>query len=236
VLVRAVSLDAAGTIIRIKDPVAKSYTEIANQHGIPVDEASIRQAFRTVFPRMSPLAFGKGAENDLQRQERDWWKTLVRNCLGRFGQHRAFNGFLDELYHFYAQHQAWSLYDDVLPLLNELDALAIPVTVVSNFDSRLHQLLHGFEIHDRFRAVLCSSEVGSAKPDGRIYQHACEILQASPAHVLHAGDDRRADYEGALNAGLQAQWLVRDEPLDQHNGQNNHQIASLHSLIELVSP
>lgn len=207
-LIRGICLDAAGTIIKITKPVAQTYTEIANRNGIPIEEASIAQAFRTVFPRMSPLAFG-GTGADLDRQEREWWRSLVRNCLGRFGQHKGFNAFFDELYSHYSQPESWQVYDDVRPLLANLDARGIPAVVVSNFDTRLHGILHGFSMHDSFREVLCSSEVGSAKPDAKIFSAGCEVLGLPPEQVLHVGDDRRADYHGARDAGLLARWLNR---------------------------
>jgi putative hydrolase of the HAD superfamily len=229
VLIRGISLDAAGTIIRIKEPVAQTYTEIANRHGIPIDAPTISKAFRTVFPRMSPLAFGSTEGAGLQRQERAWWSTLVRNCLGRFGQHRGFNAFFDELYQHYAEPEAWCVYDDVLPLLAKLEAHDIPVVVVSNFDSRLHNILRGFALHDAFREVLCSSMVGSAKPDTRIFTAACQVLRSQPSQVLHVGDDRRADYDGARNAGLSARWLDRDQP----HASEHEQIASLDAVYGL---
>lgn len=207
--IRGISLDAAGTIIEVKSPVAQTYAEIANRHGIPVDARVIGKAFRTVFPRMSPLAFGTIDGPELERQEQAWWRTLVRNCLGRFGQHPGFNAFFAEVYQHYAKPEAWRLFDDVRPLLAALDARGIPVVVVSNFDSRLHAILRGFELREGFREVLCSSMVGSAKPDRQIFVAACAILDVQPAQVLHAGDDRRADYEGARNAGLCARWLQR---------------------------
>lgn len=207
--IQGISLDAAGTIIQTREPVATTYTQIANRHGIPVEAQTISDAFRTVFRRMSPLAFGTTEDAERQRQERDWWRTLVRNCLGRFGQHQGFNGFFDELYQHYAEPTAWSLFEDVRPLLETLDANGIPVIMVSNFDSRLHNILRGFALHDAFRDVLCSSQVGSAKPDAQIFTTACTILQAQPQQVLHIGDDRRADYDGARNAGLHARWLNR---------------------------
>ena len=209
-VIRGVSLDAAGTIIYIKNPVAQTYTEIANRHGIPIDEATISKAFRTIFPRMSPLAFGSSETADLQRQERAWWSTLVRNCLGRFGQHPAFNQFFDEVYQHYADAHAWGVYEDVRPLLSALDAQNIPMVVVSNFDSRLHDILRAFELHDAFRDVLCSSMVGAAKPGPKIFSAACRSLHTQPLKVLHVGDDRRADYDGARGAGLHARWLNRD--------------------------
>ena len=230
-LIRGISLDAAGTIIQVREPVAQTYTEIANRHGIPIDAATIGKAFRTIFPRMSPLAFGSTERLELQRQERAWWSTLVRNCLGRFGQHRGFNAFFEELYQHYAEPAAWRVYDDVEPLLAKLEAQGIPVVVVSNFDSRLHDILRGFALHDAFREVLCSSMLGSAKPDAEIFTAACRILRASPLQVLHVGDDRRADYSGAQNAGLSARWLKRDAPDDCEH----EQIATLDSVAKLCT-
>jgi len=63
--IHGITLDAAGTIIQVKEPVSKTYSEIANRHGIPIDAAAIEQAFRTVFPRMSPLAFGTSEGTEL---------------------------------------------------------------------------------------------------------------------------------------------------------------------------
>lgn len=206
----AVTLDAAGTLIQVRQPVGNTYAEIAIRHGIPVQAQAISAAFRTVFPRMSPLAFGAGSPQQRSRQERDWWRTLVRNCLGRHGQHRAFAAYFDELYGHYACARAWVVYPEVHEVLDLLDARGIPAAVVSNFDSRLHPILHGLGLHERFRAVLCSSEAGAAKPDARIFALACNTLGHDPHRTLHAGDNRQADFEGARAAGLRALWIRRD--------------------------
>ena len=229
--IHGISLDAAGTIIQVKEPVARTYSEIANRHGISIDAASIGKAFRTVFPRMSPLAFGTSQGADLQRQERDWWRTVVRNCLGRFGQHQGFNGFFDEVYQHYAEVDAWYVYDDVRPLLARLEAQAIPIIVVSNFDSRLQNILRRFSLYDAFRQVLCSSIVGSAKPDAKIFNQGCAILHSQPLQVLHVGDDRRADYDGARSAGLCARWLNRQPSAVAEQ----QEIATLGEVIQAIS-
>lgn len=206
----AVTLDAAGTLIQVRRPVGETYAEIANRHGIPVQAQAISAAFRTVFPRMSPLAFGAGSPQQRARQERDWWRTLVRSCLGRHGQHHAFAACFDELYDHYASAQAWVVYPEVHEVLDQLDARGIPAAVVSNFDSRLHPILHDLGLHARFHTVLCSSEAGAAKPDARIFAQACQALGHDPHQTLHAGDSRQADLEGARAAGLHALWIRRD--------------------------
>lgn len=212
--IRGVTLDAAGTLIHVRDPVGETYARIAAGHGIAVQAQDISAAFRTVFPRMSPLAFGAGSPQQRERQERDWWRTLVRGCLGRHGQHRAFAAFFDELYAHYRSACAWAVYPEVLEVLDALDAHGVPGAVVSNFDTRLHAVLRELDLHRRFRAVVCSSEAGAAKPDARIFALACEALHSSPQQTLHAGDDRRADLDGALAAGLAALWIRRDRARD----------------------
>jgi putative hydrolase of the HAD superfamily len=163
---------------------------------------------------MSPLAFGQSDPDILQRQERDWWRTLVRNCLGAHGQHPGFRTFFDRLYAYYADPAAWFLYAEVAEVLDALDAAGIPMAVVSNFDSRLHGILQGLQVHRRFQAVLCSSEIGAAKPQAQIFVAACDILGEESPQVLHAGDNRRADFEGARNAGLRALWVRRREDVE----------------------
>jgi len=212
--IRAVTLDAAGTLIRVRRPVGETYAQLALQHGIPVDAQSIGRAFRTVFPRMAPLAFGASNRAGLERQERDWWRTLVRSCLGAHGQHPAFGAYFDELYAYYGNAQAWSLYCEVPAVLTDLEARGIEVAVVSNFDSRLHRILEHLGVRDRFRGVLCSSEAGAAKPDPRIFAAACQLLCTPPVHTLHAGDSRSADLLGARAAGLRAVWVRRDAEPD----------------------
>ena len=211
---RAVTLDAAGTLFRVARPVGQTYGELAARHGIPADGDSIARAFRTVFPRMSPMAFGRADPERLERQERDWWRTLVRQCLGPHGQHPAFGRFFEELFEHYRDASAWALYPEVLPVLDALESAGVPVAVVSNFDRRLHDVLGGLGVRERFRAVICSTEAGAAKPDPRIFAAACERLGLEPGEVLHAGDDRRADLEGATRAGLDARWVRRDTAAD----------------------
>ena len=54
-------------------------------------------------------------------------------------------------------------------------------------------------------------QVGVAKPDPAIFHHACATIGERPERVLHIGDHPRQDVEGALQAGLRAAWLDRDQ-------------------------
>jgi FMN phosphatase YigB (HAD superfamily) len=48
--------------------------------------------------------------------------------------------------------------------------------------------------------------------------------------VLHVGDDAELDVVGALNVGMQAAWLVRDERPWAHDARPQLIVANLHAL------
>jgi FMN phosphatase YigB (HAD superfamily) len=59
-------------------------------------------------------------------------------------------------------------------------------------------------------AVVYSAQVGVEKPHPAIFDELLSNLQLPAGAVLHVGDSRRDDVEGALAVGLQALWLTRD--------------------------
>ncbi len=54
-----------------------------------------------------------------------------------------------------------------------------------------------------------SSEVGAAKPDPRIFHHACDGLGLEKEEVAYVGDRRETDAIAATDAGLRGIWLDR---------------------------
>ena len=149
---------------------------------------------------------------DLDAQERDWWRHLVRQVTNRAGGIKAFDAYFDRLYAYFAQPNAWVLYDEVLPLLQTLRARGISSAVVSNFDSRLLPILQGLGVSELVGGVVYSTAANSAKPDAGIFRQATALLDLPAAHCLHLGDHPIADYQGARAAGLQALLVHRGAP------------------------
>lgn len=222
---KALTLDAAGTLFTVARPVGETYAGFAREFAIPVTVEQLNRQFRTLFPRMPPLAFGRCAEAERLRQERNWWQTLVRNCLGAHGRHAQFPAFFNRVYDYYASPQAWRLYPDCAPELERLADRGIPVSVVSNFDSRLEKIIEALGIRHLFRHIHYSSRSGSAKPQPAIFTSACERLQVAPADTLHVGDSYPLDVQGASRAGLQALWL--DRSADSSGDALIHTLAGL---------
>lgn len=117
-----------------------------------------------------------------------------------------------------------TLFDDVLPTLNQLIDWQIPIAVCSNlaqpYGAAIDRLLPHIQV------LRCLSyEVGFIKPEREIYQSVITQANVKPERCLFVGDTWLADYEGPTKFGLQARHLVRSEP-SKHN-----RIASLTEIL-----
>ena len=112
----------------------------------------------------------------------------------------------------------------MLPTFTELRRRGFRLGVISNFDERLPRLLDALGLAAHLDAAVHSSAVGVEKPHPAIFEQLLHDLELPPAAVVHVGDSRRDDVEGAQAIGLHGLLLDRrghgdlarlDELLDQ---------------------
>ena len=86
-----------------------------------------------------------------------------------------------------------------------------------------------------FSPVVISEQVGVAKPNVAIFEHALTHMQHPPRDkVLMVGDNPHSDIQGGLNAGFDTCWLNSDGR-DVPAGINPHyQVSSLTELQSLL--
>ena len=224
---QAVTFDAAGTLIRVAEPVGETYARIAADMGADLSPATIDGAFREAFPAMPPMAFSEVDGRRLARAERAWWRRLVERVVHRAGGVREFEEYFDALFSHYASGAAWRVYPEVPEVLESARARGLKLGVVSNFDSRLEAILRELGIEALVDTVIYSTGCGAAKPDERIFARALETLCASPETALHVGDNLDADYHGALEAGMAAVHLRR------RDGAAEEDVPTVRDLAEL---
>jgi HAD superfamily hydrolase (TIGR01509 family) len=100
------------------------------------------------------------------------------------------------------------LYDDVLPALRRLRAGGTAVALVSNCDHATRPLLETLELEREMDALVLSFEVGSVKPEARIFREALDQLGATPDEATFVDD--QPDYlDGAARLGLRTFRMVR---------------------------
>jgi putative hydrolase of the HAD superfamily len=102
----------------------------------------------------------------------------------------------------------WTAFDDVEPTLSLLGGFRLGV--ITNGDGvQQRSKLTALGLTEAFEVVVCSGDVGFAKPDRRIFEVAADRLSLAPDRCLFVGDRRESDALGALAAGMSAVWLNR---------------------------
>ncbi len=141
----------------------------------------------------------------LKTREFEWWQSLARRVFEQMGKLQHFTDFeayFEALYDHFLHPELWQVFPDVLPVLTACGQAQIPVSVISNFDSRLPVILDKLGLSQHFDGVFVSSQCQTAKPDRAIFQQALTHHQVEPTAAWHVGDSLRADYLGAQGAGL----------------------------------
>ena len=206
-LVRGVSLDATGTLIACPRR-GEIYAEVLSRHGLDLSVADIERGFLTAWKEFEcRLDRGQDRYNSHPNGARGFWGDLLdRMCL--LLEREAPGPFATaELFARFERADAWEPRPGCRKVLSELRRRGLRVAVTSNWDRRLPRVLANLGLGGYLDAVVCSEDVGSAKPAEPIFLAACRELELQPASVLHVGDAKIEDREGAVAAGLKALWL-----------------------------
>jgi len=205
--ITAIFFDAGGTLFEARQTIGAIYSGIALRYGVAIDSGILDTTFHKEFVARSSQGFPKGASDPLV--QRQWWFELVRKVLADRFPKELICSYFSELYGFFGGAGAWRLYPEALECLKRLREQGFRLGVVSNFDSRLRQILQNLGIGDLFEQVALSWEAGAAKPRAKIFKHALKAMGLTPRQVLHVGDSIAEDVEGARGAGLTPVLLDR---------------------------
>jgi putative hydrolase of the HAD superfamily len=105
---------------------------------------------------------------------------------------------------FYRARNDVTLYDDVMPALEQLHT-RFRLFAVSNGNADLATI----GLARYFEHALAAREAGMLKPDPRIFGLLLHRAGLDTSQVVHVGDDAVADVEGARRAGVTPVWVNR---------------------------
>jgi putative hydrolase of the HAD superfamily len=204
-MIRVVTFDAAGTLIRLVRPPGAIYAETALLFGYSLDPDRLEEAFRTTWKNFAPPPESARPGPD---DDKEWWRGFVAETMEMVGYRiLPFDDYFAKVYDAFTLPGVWELFPDVPPTLRELIRLKIRLGVISNFDRRLHAILAGLNVRDVFEHTIISSEIGCRKPAARIFRAAAERFNVESNEILHVGDESEADLQGARAAGLDALFV-----------------------------
>lgn len=205
---QAIFFDVGGTIIRPAQPVGKTYTEVASHYGATLNAESVNREFRNAFASMQDRA---GYPVNSNGDDRGWWGEVVRRSLAKEDLPASFpmDHFFEEAYTVFERADVWRIFPEVEQVLAKLRDRGVPLYVLSNWDSRLHETLRGIGLAHYFERIFVSAEHGVAKPDSAYFHRVAELTGVAPQAALMVGDDEENDYWAPRRAGWQAMIIDR---------------------------
>jgi HAD superfamily hydrolase (TIGR01509 family) len=185
----AVTLDAYGTLVTLRDPVPALVAALA-ERGVERAPDAVLAGFRAEVAHYGEHSHDGNDEDGLQR--------LQRECAGVFLT--AVGAGLDagEFAPAFVGALRFEPLPGVAEALAQLRGLGLELAVVANWDLSIGRLLGEAGLARFFSTIVHAAR--KPAPDG--FLRALAELGIAPARALHVGDDAK-DEQGATAAGLE---------------------------------
>jgi HAD superfamily hydrolase (TIGR01662 family) len=201
-VLKAVLFDVDFTLFRPGPELGpEGYRRVGERHGLTLDPARYAQARLDSIEALS-------RERDLVHDEEVWIAFTEQIVLGMGGDAPGARACAVDMVREWERHENFSLYEDALPVLDELRRHGIKIGLVTNGQRDLDEFVVHHQLH--VDAMVGSKAHGRIKPHPSIFVAALSELEATPAESVMVGDSYEDDIEGARALGLRAILLDRD--------------------------
>jgi 2-haloalkanoic acid dehalogenase type II len=207
-MVRAVFLDALGTLVELEPP----WVSLRERVPAEVSDERLEDALRAEMAYYRDHAHEGRDEASLA--------DLRERCAAIVSEKLGVEVTVDEL----VEAIRFDAYPDAVPALRELRDGGRRLVAVSNWDCSLPSVLERCGLGELLDGVVSSAAAGARKPDPAIFERALRLADCGPDEALHVGDTPEEDVEGARAAGIRALLIDRDG--------NGGDISSLREIRE----
>lgn len=218
---KVITFDCTNTLLYFKVLPSQMYKDTAIKMGHKSEDfdnnVDMMKSFRNHFKNMSKHHPNFGRKTIGYNL---WWTILVTEVLSEASSNRinqnSCEKIASELIRKYETDECWAKFKKTDEILRAIKKEGKILGVISNFDPRLHNLLENMKL-DEIDFAITSYEAGVQKPNAEIFEHALHrairrtypsefvpVPTIHPNEVLHIGNEREKDYEGAKSAGFSA--------------------------------
>jgi HAD superfamily hydrolase (TIGR01509 family) len=193
VKIEAVTIDAYGTLLTLRDPVPALQVALARR-AIERSAADVQRAFE------AEVAFYVARAHE--GRDEATLAFLRRDCASVFLEALGAELDADDFASAFVSSLTFAELPGAREACRELAAAGLRLAVVSNWDIGLHDLLESLGLAASVDIIVTSAEAGAAKPAPAVFELALQRLGVDDARrAVHVGD-AAADREGAQAAGL----------------------------------
>ncbi|MEL6349141.1 MAG: HAD family hydrolase, partial [Myxococcota bacterium] len=140
--VSAFLVDAAGTLLHLRESVGETYARIGGAFGVTRSPEEIQRGFRAAFRTAPAPMFGDG---------REFWRHVVTSAAGVED-----DDYFEAVYAAFGA-PAWSIAPDALQRFDDLRDAGVGVAIVSNWDTRLRAILKDLDVMAHIDIAVISS-------------------------------------------------------------------------------
>jgi HAD superfamily hydrolase (TIGR01549 family) len=202
-MLRAVLFGVDFTIARPGPELGpEGYQRLGARFGLELDPSRYREAREKAVE-------GIKRHPELEHDEEIWVAFTERIIRGMGGDADSAYDCAVEMTQAWEHAEHFELYEDALPVLEELRRQNLKLGLVSNTGRDLDAFVahHRLEVN----AALGSGAFGRTKPHPTIFRAVLERLEVEPAEAAMVGDSPEDDVEGARAAGIRTAFLLDRE-------------------------
>ena len=224
---RAVLFDVDFTLVKPgADLSPEGYRRLGERHGLTLHPERYADARERALGHLQ-------RHPELEHDDEIWIAFTERIIRGMGGDAEGARACAEEMTRAWEQHGNFELFEDALPVLEELRGYGLKLGLVSNTGRNLEE----FVAHHRLDvdAALGSRAHGKTKPDPTIFRAVLDLLDVAPEAAAMVGDSLEDDIEGARAVGMRAFLVDREDRYPDAEGRLPSLLA-LPAALGLVRP
>lgn len=217
---KAILFDLGGTLINTASP-SEIIRRILGKYGFKVPLNRIEAAHR--------IAEEKFLIEDYRRPYYEFWIKWNKIILNELNIMENSELLAKVLVDEWWDNADVNLYPNTRKVLVRLREMGLKIGVISNaFRKDIEEILARINLVNFFDVEVGIDSVGKPKPHREIFLYALKALGIKPSEALFVGDSLEKDYFGALNAGLKAVLLDRNNMIREN-------VVKIRDLVELLN-
>ncbi|MGO9972848.1 MAG: HAD family hydrolase [Solirubrobacteraceae bacterium] len=205
--IRALLIDALGTIVELAPPAPALRALLAERFGIEVSESEAARAFRAEMTcYRSRMSEGRDARSVTRL--RAGCAEVLRDALPPTAQLSAVSP--QEMTALLLDSLRFRLFPDAPDAIAGARECGLRVVVASNWDALLGEVLGVLGVAALLDGIVTSAQAGAPKPAPAVFEAALSLAGVAAHEAIHVGDSIEDDVVGARRLGIEPILLRRD--------------------------
>jgi HAD superfamily hydrolase (TIGR01549 family) len=185
-----------------KEEIVKSFIKDRIQIEVPLNVIS------NIYHHVGNLKFYSSVDIKNSNEKESFYIDFNNSLLSFLGMSQALDSA--DLYDcFLKNSQHWELKDNFIDQANMLKEQGYLISLLSNFDSRLANVLKKMNIYNMFDSIFISQDVGLEKPNLNFFELPLKHHNVKPKDSYFLGDSFLLDFVPATKIGMNA--ILLDE-------------------------